>query len=176
MSPDGACNEADGHKADADLRSGNAEPVPTGVATAEVSDVREKHQKKSDERTPPTRHVKIKNALDHSHGGFGGRDEESCITRESQENGHAHSFEAVCARRLRRSQWRGDGRCWGVRHHSSRRYSPKSHVTVKKITSNARRRTVHVGDRKPGSSSNPDVASALAMSAGASSGNRSSGS
>src|SRR5579862_634614 len=176
MGPDGAGDQADGHKADADLRSGNAEPIPTRVATAQIGDVREENKKESNERTPPTGHVEIKDALDQSHGAFGGRGEKGRIPREDQENGDAQGFKPVCARRFRGRERRGDRRCVGVRHHSSSRYSPKSHVTVKKMMSNAASRTVHVGDRNPGSSSKPEVASALAMSAGASSGSSSRGS
>src|SRR2546422_4257857 len=59
--------------------------------------------------------------------------------------------------------------------HSSSKYSPKSQVAVKKTTSKATKKASQVRGSSGGSASSPEVASALAIKTGVSTGKRSRG-
>src|SRR5947209_17475569 len=149
-------------KGHASFGRGHRQPVPLRRPAQQVGHAGDKSDEESDETRPGAGHVEIKDPLDEAHGALGGRKEQRRVAGDPDERGNNERSDPV--------------RFHPCLFHSSSKYSPKSHVAVKKTTSKATKKASQVRGSSGGSASSPEVASALAIRTGVSTGNRSSGS
>src|ERR1700730_8862620 len=124
MRPDWPTDQNHGREYQPHFRGRNTEPIPLRLAPNYIKNVGNEADEEGGETCPSAGDVQIKNTLDRPHGAFRGSDKKCAVSRRADQKKYDQGGQELLLHA----------------GHSSRRYSPKSHSSVKNTTSNATRK------------------------------------